>query len=280
MGILTVILTAVSQLVLRYSIVLPLKKVTAEQERIATELSLGADIQKSMLPESVPCRFGKEGAVSVYGFMEPAKETGGDFFDYFLLDDDHLALVIADVSGKGVPAALFMMMCQIFIDSFAANGYSPGEALARANDEICSRNRKRMFVTVWLGVLELSSGRLTAANAGHEYPVIRRDGGDFGIISDPHGLMAGCFKGTDYESYDIQLDKGDVLFVHTDGLTEATNAEKKLLGAERMVEALNELPADAEPETVCIHMKETVERFAGDTPQYDDLTMLCVRMEK
>jgi serine phosphatase RsbU (regulator of sigma subunit) len=278
--ILTLILVGLSQIILRYSMVGPLKKVIAEEERVATELSLGSDIQKSALPESVMCHFGPGDRVAVYGSMKPAKETGGDFFDYYLIDDDHLVLLIADVSDKGVPAALFMMMSKIFIDSFATQHLEPGEALMRANDAIFARNKEQMFVTVWLGVLELSAGILRAANAGHEKPVIRRAGGEFEIYVDVHGFIAGRLKKMKYKTYELLLGAGDTLFLFTDGLTEALNTEEKMLGAEGMLRALNSLPEDTDPETVCLHMESAVRQFSNGAPQSDDLTMLCVRIEK
>jgi sigma-B regulation protein RsbU (phosphoserine phosphatase) len=279
MGILTVILTVIAQLVLRFSIVSPLKKAITEQERIESELALGANIQQSALPENVTVHFGEDDDVSVYGIMKPAKETGGDFFDHVLLDEDHLMLTIADVSGKGVPAALFMMMSKIFIDVYADQGLLPGKALEMANDAICSRNREHMFVTVWLGILEISTGHIVAANAGHQKPVIRKAGGDFAIYDDPHGFVCGRFRKMKYESYELDLEKGDTLFVYTDGLTEAADPDKKLLGVDGMLKALNELPREASPEEVCHHMQKAVEDHAKGIPQSDDLTMLCLKAD-
>ncbi len=278
--ILTLFLVGLSQLILRYSMVTPLKKVIAEEERVATELSLGADIQKSALPESVMCHFGPGDRIAVYGNMKPAKETGGDFFDYYLIDDDHLVLLIADVSDKGVPAALFMMMSKIFIDSFATQHLEPGEALMRANDAIFARNKEQMFVTVWLGVLELSTGILKAANAGHEKPVIRRAGGEFEINADVHGFVAGRLKKMKYKTYELLLGAGDTLFLFTDGLNEAMDTDGNMLGVESMLKALNLVPDGADPETVCLHMENAVREFTNGALQSDDLTMLCVRIEK
>ncbi len=279
-SILTLILAAVSQLVLRHLMVNPLKKVIVEQERIAKDLALGADIQQSVLPETVTRHFGPGDRVTVFGSMKPALETGGDFFDYYLIDDDHLVLLIADVSEKGIPAALFMMMSKILIDSFASQGLEPGKALERANDAIHAKNKEDMFVTVWLGVLELSTGILRAANAGHEKPVIRRAGGDFEIYADIHGVVAGRLENMEYETYEQILNAGDTLFLFTDGLTEAMDADHRMLGAKGMLSALNVLSDDASPEDVCRHIYETVEQFAKGVPQSDDLTLLCVKIEK
>ena len=242
--------------------------------RIGAELSLATNIQTSMLPHIFPA-FPMRSEFDIYASMDPAKEVGGDFYDYFLIDDDHLGMVIADVSGKGVPAALFMMASKIILQSVAVMGYSPAEVLQRANDAICSNNEAEMFVTVWLGILELSTGKLTAANAGHEYPAFRQPGGKFELYKDKHGFVIGGMEGVKYREYELMLEPGARLFVYTDGVPEATNAEKELFGAERMVRALNE-NADAAPVEILRGMRGAVDAFVRDAEQFDDLTMLCL----
>ncbi|MBR1709117.1 MAG: serine/threonine-protein phosphatase, partial [Clostridia bacterium] len=209
------------------------------------------------------------------GSMDPAKEVGGDFYDYFLVDDDHLCMVIADVSGKGVPAALFMMASKIILQSVAMMGHSPAEILRRTNDAVCSNNEAEMFVTVWLGILELSSGKLTCANAGHEYPVFKRPDGNYELYKDRHGFVIGGMEGVRYREYEIQLDPGAKVFVYTDGVPEATNADKELFGTDRMIEALNEKP-DIAPQEVLKNVRAHVDDFVKDAEQFDDLTMLCL----
>ena len=250
------------------------KKVTAEKERIGTELSLATQIQGAMLPHIVPA-FPDRTDFDICGSMEPAKEVGGDFFDYFLIDEDHLGMVIADVSGKGVPAALFMMASKIILQSVAMLGNSPGEVLSKTNEAICSNNEAEMFVTVWFGILELSSGRLKAANAGHEYPVLKRPDGTFEKLKDKHGLVLGAIDGARYKEYELMLEKGTKLFQYTDGIPEATNTDDEMFGMERMIEALNEGP-DATPEELLVNVREAVREFVGDAQQFDDMTMLCV----
>ena len=250
------------------------KKVTAEKERIGAELSLATDIQASMLPHIFPA-FPTRREFDIFASMDPAKEVGGDFYDYFLIDDDHLGLVIADVSGKGVPAALFMMASKIILQSVAMMGYSPAEVLRRTNDSICSNNEAQMFVTVWLGILELSTGKLTAANAGHEFPALRQPNGKFELYKDKHGFVIGGMEGVRYKEYEIQLEPGSKLFVYTDGVAEATSAEKELYGTERMIDALNADP-DAAPEQILKNVRASVDGFVKEAEQFDDLTMLCV----
>ena len=249
-------------------------KVTAEKERIGAELSLATQIQASMLPHIFPA-FPERGEFDIYASMDPAKEVGGDFYDYFLTDDDHLCMVIADVSGKGVPAALFMMASKIILQSVAMLGNAPAEILTRTNEAICSNNEAQMFVTVWLGILELSTGRLTAANAGHEFPALRQPNGKFELYKDKHGFVIGGMEGVRYKEYEIQLEPGSKLFVYTDGVPEATSAEKELFGTERMIDALNVDPG-ATPEQILKNVRAGVDGFVKDAEQFDDLTMLCV----
>lgn len=249
-------------------------QVTAEKERIGAELSLATKIQAAMLPHIVPA-FPDRTDFDIIGSMDPAKEVGGDFYDYFLIDDDHLCMVIADVSGKGVPAALFMMASKIILQSVAMLGHSPAEILAKTNEAICSNNEAQMFVTVWLGILELSTGKLTCANAGHEYPVFKRPDGNYELYKDRHGFVIGGMEGVKYREYEIQLEPGAKLFVYTDGVPEATNAEKELFGTDRMMDALNAKP-DAAPQEVLKNVRAHVDGFVKDAEQFDDLTMLCL----
>ena len=249
-------------------------QITAEKERIGTELSLATNIQASMLPHIFPA-FPDRPEFEIYASMAPAKEVGGDFYDYFLIDDDHLGMVIADVSGKGVPAALFMMASKIILQSVAMMGMSPAGILQKTNEAICSNNEAQMFVTVWLGILELSTGKLTAANAGHEFPALKQPGGVFELYKDKHGFVIGGMESVCYKEYEIHLQPGSKLFVYTDGVAEATSAEKELFGTGRMIEALNADP-DAAPQQILRNVRTSVDRFVKEAEQFDDLTMLCV----
>ena len=249
-------------------------QVTAEKERIGTELALATQIQGAMLPHIFPA-FPDRSEFDIFASMDPAKEVGGDFYDYFLIDNDHLGLVIADVSGKGVPAALFMMASKIILQSVAMMGHSPAEILARTNNAIYTNNEAEMFVTVWLGILELSTGKLTAANAGHEFPALRQPGAPFELYKDRHGFVIGGMENVRYKEYQIQMEPGSKIFVYTDGVAEATNAEKELFGTERMIEALNTDP-DAAPQQILKNVRSSVDAFVEDAEQFDDLTMLCL----
>ena len=199
------------------------------------------------------------------------------FYDFFFLDDDHLALVIADVSGKGIPAALTMMASKILINDFAiSNPTSPAKVLEEANRQICTNNDADMFVTAWLGILEISTGTLTCANAGHEYPVIYRDGKHYDIFKDKHGLVLGGMPETKYTEYSVKLNKGDVLYVYTDGVPEATDKDHKQMGMDYMVDALNGIDS-SDPEQVITDMHHAIDDFIQGAEQFDDITMLCLR---
>ena len=211
--------------------------------------------------------------------MTPAKEVGGDFYDFFFVDQDVLAMIIADVSGKGIPAAMFMMMAKSMIQTQAASGRSPGVVLENVNRLICENNQEDMFVTIWFATLDLRAGLLTAANAGHEYPVLKKPDGNFEIYKDKHGFVIGGMKDLKFREYEIQMEPGAKLFVYTDGVAEATNAEKELFGMERTVDALNEAK-DGTPDEILRTVNGAVERFVGSAEQFDDLTMMCIEFRQ
>ena len=252
-----------------------LTDVTRENERINTELTLAAAIQTNVLPSRFP-PYPDRKEFELYAKMDPAREVGGDFYDFYLLDDDHLALVMADVSGKGIPASLFMMSAKIMIKNRAMYGGGPAEILAIINDRICRENQSDMFVTVWLGIVELSTGHLTAANAGHEYPVLRRAGRQFELLRDRHGLVLGAMEGASYKTYELDLHAGDILYLYTDGVTEAEDPDQKMFGSQRMLEALNRA-GDASAEEIIKEVRSSVDRFAKGAEQFDDITQLCFR---
>ena len=249
-----------------------LAKVTAEKERISAELSVATQIQASMLPCIFPA-FPDRPEFDVYATMQPAKEVGGDFYDFFLVDEDHLALVIADVSGKGVPAALFMVIAKTLLKNSAQTGASPKEILEKVNNQLCENNDAEMFVTVWIGILQISTGKIVCANAGHEYPAIRHAGGCYELVKDKHGFVLAGMEGARYREYELQLKQGDGLYVYTDGVVEATSANQELYGTERMLAALNINP-HAIPEEQLPAVKADIDSFVGDAPQFDDITML------
>lgn len=248
-----------------------------EKERIEAELALATRIQLSALPKDYP-PFPDRKEFDLFASMKPAKEVGGDFYDFFLIDDDHLGLVIADVSGKGVPAALFMMVSMALVRHAAMspeNEKSPQKILEAVNAQVCYRNPEEMFVTVWLGVLEISTGKLTAANAGHEYPAVKQAGGSFELLKDRHGLVIGAMEMTRYREYELRLEPGAKLFVYTDGLAEAANSRDELFGTERMIKVLQEAE-EGTPGEILHAVHDAVQEYVGSAPQFDDLTMLCL----
>ena len=245
-------------------------------ERLSMELELAKTIQSNMLPNTYPV-FPERKEFDVYARTEPAKELGGDFFDFQMIDRDHLALIIADVAGKGIPAAMFMMASKIIIHNMAKNrNHDPAKILKAVNKQIGANNQSDMFVTLWLGILEISTGLLSAANAGHEYPCLMHKNRDFILLKDPHGLVLGAMDKTEYRSYEIQLVPGDTVFLYTDGVTEATNAENEEFGLERMVDALN-LELDVPVAKLVDNVRGAVGAFVGDAPQADDITMMVLR---
>ncbi|MCR5473876.1 MAG: SpoIIE family protein phosphatase [Lachnospiraceae bacterium] len=252
-------------------------KVTAEKERIGTELSVAAQIQADMLPNIYPA-FPTRNDFDIYASMDPAKEVGGDFYDFFLIDDDHLALVMADVSGKGVPAAMFMMMSKILVGNYAMLSSSPADTLIKVNNQICKNNANSMFVTVWLGFLTISTGHVIATNAGHEYPILRKANGEYEIFKDKHKLPVGSMEDTKYQDYEFTLERGGGLFLYTDGVAEATDSDNKLFGTDRMIESLNRHKEDS-PRQLLENLRRDVDGFVGDAPQFDDLTMMCVQLK-
>ena len=244
------------------------------QEQIVKELSTARQIQTSVLPHIFP-PFPERREIDLFASMDPARDVGGDFYDFFFTDEDHLCLVIADVSGKGIPGALFMMFSKRIIEDFARIEHSVSEILRKTNEVLCDNNQVEMFVTVWLGILEISTGRLTAANAGHEYPVIRKEDGKFVLYKDKHGFVIGGMPGISYREYTLQMNPGDKIFVYTDGIPEAITESGEMFGMDRMIEVLNTC-ADGSPDDILRTVKSAVDDFAGDVEQFDDMTIICL----
>ena len=255
-----------------------LSKVTAEKERIGAELDVARHIQASMLPSIFP-PFPNRDEFDIYASMTPAKEVGGDFYDFFLVDEDHLAMVIADVSGKGVPAAMFMMISKTLLKSAAQSGLSPKAILEKVNNQLCENNDAEMFVTVWIGILEISTGKLVCANAGHEYPAIMRKGGSFELYKDKHGFVLAGMEGSKYREYELVLSAGDRLFVYTDGVAEATDSNNNLYGTDRMIDALNKAK-DLSSRELLESLHKDIDSFVGLADQFDDITMLSIQIKQ
>ena len=251
---------------------------TAEKERIGTELSLARTIQSDSIPDVFPA-FPDRKDFDIHAMMIPAKEVGGDFYNFFLVDDDHLAVVIGDVSGKGVPGSLTMMVTNILIIEKTRAGGSPAEILSFVNQRLCEHNNAEMFVTLWLGIIELSTGKVIAATAGHDDAIIYRKNGRFYPCKTKHGLATGAFLDSRYKNFEIRLGKGDKLFLFTDGVTEATDQNEEMFRADRLLNTLNEYK-EGTPQQILEAVHESVKRFVGDAPQFDDLTMLCFELKE
>ena len=254
-----------------------LTTVTAERERIGTELNFAKQIQYSSLPTKFPA-FPDREEFDVYAYMKPAKEVGGDFYNFVLVDDDHLAVWIGDVSDKGVPAALFMMSINIMINIRTCMGGTPSEIMAFVNDNICEHNGENMFITIWLGILEISTGRLTFVNAGHEDMAVYRNGGEFELYKTKHNIAVGIQSGMVYKDFEMQLGKGDKIFIYTDGVPEATDPYDTLFNTDRMISALNE-KKDGSPQEFLEIVYTRVKEFVGDRTQFDDLTMVGLELK-
>ena len=246
------------------------------EKKINEELAMAAEIQVSFLPREFPA-FPDRDEFELFASMVPAKEVGGDFYDFFFTDEDHLALVIADVSGKGIPAAMFMVMAKDKLrHSVKKHGTNVSEAVREANEELCRENEAGLFVTIWVGVLTISTGHVDYVDAGHDYPAIYRAGKRFKIDRDVHCAMAGIMSGVEFPSGSFELHAGDILYLYTDGVTEATDASDEMFRMERMLEVLNQNP-DAPVEKIDAAVRAAIADFVKDAPQFDDMTMLVFR---
>ena len=252
-----------------------LKYVVGEKERIGAELDLATNIQVSMLPCVFPA-FPDREEVDIYATMNPAKEVGGDFYDYFFIDDDHLMVLIADVSGKGVPAALFMMIAKTLIKNNALSGLEPNEVFIRTNNQLCENNGAGLFVTAWACVVEISTGKMTYVNAGHNPPLLKKKDGRFEYLRARPGFVLAGMEGVRYRQAEMMLEPGDTLYLYTDGVTEATDRDLTLYGEERLLESLNAAQS--------FTAKELLEKVTGDlnafvngAEQADDITMVGFR---
>ena len=240
------------------------------------DLSVASSIQKNVLPQIFPYLPERE-EFDIYATMTAAKEVGGDFYDFFMVDNDHIALVMADVSGKGIPAALFMMVARTMIKNYALTGkYSPSDILEHVNDQICEGNTAELFVTVWLAIVDLNTGKGLAANAGHEHPALRKNGGKYEMVKYRHSVAVATLEGVSFKEHEFELCPGDSFFVYTDGVSEATNAKLEQFGEKRIIEALNKDP-EAAPKEVISNVMEDITEFVDGADQFDDITMLSFK---
>ena len=253
-----------------------IRMVTAEKERIGAELSVAKQIQANMLPNIFP-PFPERTEFDIYASMTPAREVGGDFYDFFLVDEDHLAVVMADVSGKGVPAALFMVIAKTLIKDCVQMGRGPAEAFAEVNNKLCESNDEGMFVTAWLGLLEISTGKMAYVNAGHNPPLIGKKKEGFAYLKMRPGFVLAGMEDMSYKSGELFLEEGDVLFLYTDGVTEAARKDNELYGEERLRQILNAHTGKRAEELVRA-VGEDIGNFVEGADQFDDITMLALQI--
>ena len=247
-----------------------------DMKRIERELDLARNIQLSMLPGEERDENSDDDRHELAPFLLPAKEVGGDFYDFFKIDNDHLCVVIGDVSGKGVAAALFMMVARIILRTMTKNLKSVVDAFNKTNYALAKRNKLDMFVTVWAGIIDLRTGHIDFASAGHNPPVVRHEDGSVEFIPSKAGLVMAAMEETVYKPQTFDMKKGDMLFLYTDGVTEATNSENKLFGDHRLLDAVRKC-ADLNTVNTCIFVKNEIDKFVQDVPQFDDITMLAIK---
>ena len=250
-------------------------QMTQEKQRLATELDLATKIQRGVLPKAYPA-FPDCKSFDLFALMDPAKEVGGDLYDYLMLDDDHLMITVGDVSGKGVPAALFMMIVMALLNTHAENGFSPAQIFSAMNRQLCKNNVMDMFVTCWLGILTISTGELNFVNAGHPCPVLLRKNKASLVSTKPDFILAGM-DGVPFHEYSIKLKKGDTILIYTDGVTEATDTHEQLFGEPRLLEAVNNC-SDLDAPLLIKKVRATIELFVGGAEQFDDITMLALKL--
>lgn len=255
-----------------------LSKVTAEKERIGAELDIAKHIQASMLPCIFPA-FPDRKEIDIYATMNPAKEVGGDFYDFFMVDEHHLAIVMADVSGKGVPAALFMVIGKTLIKDHTTPGTDLGKVFSDVNNLLCEANSEGLFITAFEGVLDLVTGEFNFVNAGHEMPYICKAGGDFEPYKLRPGFVLAGMEDMKYRAGSMQFEVGDKIFQYTDGVTEATDADNQLYGMDRLGKILNR-EKNGTPEEILAAVKKDIDAFVKDAPQFDDITMLCLEYKE
>lgn len=247
------------------------------EERIDAELAFAKAIQHSALPTVHPL-YDNRKEFDIFASMHTAKEVGGDFYDFYFIDEDHLAFLIADVSGKGIPAAMFMMRSKTIIKSYAESGMSVEEVFTLANEKLCEGNDAGMFVTAWMGILNIRTGKILFANAGHNPPLVKHADGTFEYLKSRAGFVLAGMDGVRYRKNELDLSPGDAIYLYTDGVTEATDLNDELYGEDRLHAVLQKYK-DESMEVICSEIKKDVDLFAGEAPQFDDITMLALKFK-
>ena len=253
------------------------QQITLDRERMKSELEVATVIQNSLLP-AMSDRYPGRPELKVNASMQAAKSVGGDFYDVFFIDDDRLVFLIGDVSGKGVPAALFMACAKVILQNCIRMTASLSEGIAFANNVLCRENEAELFVTVWAGVLDLQTGHLTYVSAGHNPPVLARNGHAV-FLTGKNGFVLAGMEDVKYTESEMKLLKGDTVYLYTDGVTEAMNTEGECFGNDRLLKCMTR-KKDADPDFVVEEMKTSLKNFVGDAEQFDDITMLCFQWEK
>lgn len=245
-----------------------------------TELGVASKIQRDMLPSIFPA-FPERTELDIYATMQPAKEVGGDFYDFFLVDNNHLAIVIADVSGKGVPAALFMVIAKTIIKNYAQTGLSPEKVLETANKQLCDGNSEAMFVTAFIGIYEISTGKFSYSNAGHNAPLYMKKGEGWHWLDTKPGFVLAGMEGMKFKAQEIVLEAGDMLYLYTDGVTEALNNKEELYTDPRLIDTLSKIDCENRTlEGILNEVRDDIDLFANGAEQADDITMLTFRVDK
>ena len=255
-----------------------LTQVTAEKERISTELNVAKDIQLSMLPHDF--NFGRND-FDIYATTNAAKSVGGDFYDFYLLDENHLAITIADVSGKGIPASLFMVISKTVLKNFATFATAPDDyaaVISCANNQLCQGNDEMMFVTVFFGVLEIDTGKFIFVNGGHNPPIIyHAESNSCEYLSVKKNFVLGGMEDVPYKQQETTLQRGDLIFTYTDGVNEAMNIDNEEYTSERLLKFMNSTNCKADLKELLAAVKSDVAKHVGAAEQSDDITMLALR---
>jgi sigma-B regulation protein RsbU (phosphoserine phosphatase) len=263
--------------ILLYKDLLLSMRVSGQLAKTEAEIGVAEAIQKNVLPNIFPA-FPDRDEFDIYATMTPCLGVGGDFYDFFLTDDDHLAVVMADVSGKGVPAALFMMCARTLINTYSRTGISPSKIMEQVNNRLCDGNDTNMFVTVFLGILNLKTNQFCFTNAGHNFPLVAYDGKNYEYLKTKVNFVMGAMEDTSYSEFEVTLPKGSVIFLYTDGVTEAMNEEEKLYGEERLQSFLNGLEKNISPQKITEQVFDNLKTYVGNAAQADDITMLALKM--
>lgn len=254
-----------------------IKQITKDRVRINSELSIAKSIQSSSLPSVFPA-FPDRNEFEIYASMQPAKEVGGDFYDFYFIDEDNFMFLIADVSGKGIPAALFMMTVKTLVNNLSQVGYSPEQLIKTINNKVYNGNKEGLFVTMLIGIVNLNTGEINYINCGHNQPLIKAKDGKYEYLGLDSNIVLGAFENSQFNVYNTKLNKGDTLFLYTDGITEALNSDNEMYGEQKLLETINSCD-DTNIDEFSENIKQDVIKYIGEAEQSDDITMLVFRYQ-